>query len=108
MQTHCVSSSKIVFNYNVEYSSISSSRNGVSTYMESAASAVETRMSSATQGMGQISETATSYETTIAGDAATNSNVEKGTAQITLGTDAGKPVFIKTIEGCSVERKYAM
>lgn len=74
--------------------------------MESAASAVETRMSSATQGMGQISET--SYETTITDNAATNSNVEKRTAQITLGTDAGKPVFIKTIEGCSVERKYAM
>lgn len=76
--------------------------------MESAASAVETRMSSATQGMGQISETATSYETTITDNAATNSNVEKRTAQITLDTDAGKPVFIKTIEGCSVERKYAM
>ncbi|KAL6444321.1 hypothetical protein ACFW04_001898 [Cataglyphis niger] len=90
-------SSKVV----EEYSSISSSRNGVSTYMESAASAVETRMSSATQGMGQISET--SYETTIIDDAATNSNVEKRTAQITLGTDAGKPVFIKTIEGCNVE-----
>ncbi|XP_070156196.1 obscurin isoform X8 [Polyergus mexicanus] len=92
-------SSKVV----EEYSSISSSRNGVSTYTEAAASAVETRMSSAMQGMGQISETATSYETTIADDAATNSIVEKRTAQVTLGTDAGKPVFIKTIEGCSVE-----
>lgn len=65
-------------------------------------------MSSSSQGMGQISETTTSYETAITGGAATDSNVEKGTAKVTLGTDAGKPVFIKTIEGCSVERKYAM
>ncbi|KMQ84412.1 muscle m-line assembly protein unc-89, partial [Lasius niger] len=92
-------SSKVV----EEYSSISSSRNGVSAYAESAASAVETRMSSSSQGMGQISETTTSYETAITGGAATDSNVEKGTAKVTLGTDAGKPVFIKTIEGCSVE-----
>jgi len=74
--------------------------------MESAASAIETRMSSSSQGMGRISET-TSYETAIAGGTATDSNVESRTAKITLGTDTGKPVFIKTIEGCNVERKYA-
>lgn len=75
--------------------------------MESAASAVETKISSTSQGVGQISET-TSYETAITGGTAIDSNAEKGTAKITLATDAGKPVFIKTIEGCSVERKYAM
>jgi len=73
--------------------------------MESAASAIETRMSSSSQGMDRISET-TSYETAIAGTA-TDSNVESRTAKITLDTDASKPVFIKTIEGCNVERKYA-
>lgn len=72
--------------------------------MESAASAIETRMSSASQGISRTSETA-SYETAIAGGAAIDSNVES--RKITLDTDAGKPVFIKTIEGCNVERKYA-
>ncbi|XP_018359776.1 PREDICTED: muscle M-line assembly protein unc-89 isoform X3 [Trachymyrmex cornetzi] len=92
-------SSKVV----EEYSSISSSRNGVSSYMESAASAIETRMSSSSQGIGRTSETTTSYETAIAGGRATDSNVESRTAKITLDTDVGKPVFIKTIEGCNVE-----
>ncbi|XP_071572462.1 protein Obscurin isoform X5 [Temnothorax nylanderi] len=92
-------SSKVV----EEYSSVSSSRNGVSSFMESAASAVETRMSSSSQGMGRISESTTSYETAIAGGTAADTNVESRTAKITLDTDAGKPVFIKTIEGCSVE-----
>ncbi|XP_011689400.1 PREDICTED: muscle M-line assembly protein unc-89 isoform X4 [Wasmannia auropunctata] len=92
-------SSKVV----EEYSSISSSRNGVSSYMESAASAIETRMSSSSQGMGRISET-TSYETAIGG-AIADSNVESRTPAINtdLGTDVSKPVFIKTIEGCNVE-----
>jgi len=73
--------------------------------MESAASAIETRMSSSSQGIGRT-ETMTSYETAIAGDRAMDSNVESRTAKITLDTDVGKPVFIKTIEGCNVERKY--
>ncbi|XP_067207809.1 obscurin isoform X2 [Linepithema humile] len=92
-------SSKVV----EEYSSVSSNRNGVSSYMEAGMSAVETRMSSSSQGMGQISETTTSYEAAIAGGSATDSNVESKTAKVTLSTDAGKPVFIKTIEGRSVE-----
>ncbi|XP_011878155.1 PREDICTED: muscle M-line assembly protein unc-89 isoform X5 [Vollenhovia emeryi] len=86
-----------------EYSSISSSRHGVSSFTESAASAVETRMSSSSQGMGRMSETTTSYETAIAGGMATDSHVESRTARIALDTDVGKPAFIKTIEGCSVE-----
>ncbi|XP_026827528.1 obscurin isoform X4 [Ooceraea biroi] len=87
-----------------EYSSVSSKRNGVSSYMESSASAIETRMSSSSQGrMGQMSETTTSYETAITGGTAAESNVETKPAKITLGTDAGKPIFINTIEGCSVE-----
>ncbi|XP_025269387.1 obscurin isoform X6 [Camponotus floridanus] len=90
-------SSKVV----EEYSSVSSSRNGVSTFMESATS--ETKVSSTSQGAGQTSETTTSYEAAITGGTATDSNVEKGTAKVTLATDAGKPVFIKTIEGCNVE-----
>ena len=74
--------------------------------MESAASAIETRVSSSSQGMGRTSETMASYETAIAGGRATDLNVESRTAKITLDTDVGKPVFIKTIEGCNVERKY--
>lgn len=76
--------------------------------MESAASAIETRMSSSSQGMGRTSEVMTSYETAIAGGRATDSNVESRTAKIILDTDVGKPVFIKMIEGCNVERKYTM
>ncbi|XP_011159691.1 obscurin isoform X3 [Solenopsis invicta] len=95
-------SSKVV---EESYSSISSSRNGVSSYMESAAaSAIETRMSSASQGMGRMStETTTSYETAIAGGMAMDSNVENRTTKIAIDTDVSKPVFIKTIEGSSVE-----
>ncbi|XP_039304591.1 obscurin isoform X4 [Solenopsis invicta] len=97
-------SSKVV---EESYSSISSSRNGVSSYMESAAaSAIETRMSSASQGMGRMStETTTSYETAIAGGMAMDSNVENRTTKIAIDTDVSKPVFIKTIEGSSVEPK---
>lgn len=104
-----MSSSKVVFptNIPVEYSSISSSH-GVSSFMESAASATETRMSSSSQGMGRISESTTSYETAIAGGRAADTSVESRTTKIILDNDAGKPVFIKTIEGCNVERKYAM
>lgn len=65
-------------------------------------------MSSSSQGMGRISESTTSYETTLAGGRAADTNVESRTTRIALDTDAGKPVFIKTIEGCNVERKYAM
>lgn len=93
--------------------------------MESAESAVETRTSSASLGMGRISETSSSYETAIAGGTTRSLydrdlnvesriaggttrdlNVESRTAQITLDADADKPAFIKTIEGCNVERKF--
>ncbi|XP_014485518.1 PREDICTED: muscle M-line assembly protein unc-89-like isoform X3 [Dinoponera quadriceps] len=92
-------SSKVV----EEYSSVSSSRNGVSSYMESATSAVETRTSSSSQNMGQISESAASYETRAITGGTAESNVDSRTAKIALTSDAGKPVFINTIEGCSVE-----
>jgi len=77
--------------------------------MESASSAIETRMSSSSQGrIDQTSESMTSYQSAIGSGIAggTESNIQSETAKITLGTDAGKPVFIKTIEGCNVERKY--
>ncbi|XP_025153244.1 obscurin isoform X6 [Harpegnathos saltator] len=88
-------SSKVV----EEYSSVSSSRNGASSYMESTTSAMETKVSSSAQGQ---SETMTSYQTAITGGTA-ESNVENRTAKVALASDAGKPVFIKTIEGCNVE-----
>lgn len=74
----------------------------MSSYMESAASAMETR--SSMRGMGHMSES-TSYEAAITGGA--DSSVESRTTRIALGNDAGKPVFIETIEGRSVERKCA-
>lgn len=92
----------------------------MSSFMESAGSAIETRMSSSSLGMGRISETTSSHETAIAGGitrdlniehriagGTRDLNVESRTAKITLDADDGKPVFIKTIEGCNIERKYA-
>lgn len=73
--------------------------------MESATSAMEARTSSSMQGMGQMSETTSSYQTAITGGTA-GSNAETRTTKV-LESDAGKPVFIQTIEGCSVERKFA-
>lgn len=104
----------------VEYSSISSSRDGVSSYVESS---VETRMASSSHGMGQITETAASYESSaITGgptvrqtkavesktsEASVEASVESKKAEVIYGNDdVSKPVFIKTIEGCNVERKY--
>lgn len=72
----------------------------MSAYVESAASAVQTTVSSSTQGMTQMSETASFA---VAGGTS-NTNVERKTS-VALEKDAGKPVFIKTIEGFSAERK---
>lgn len=84
---------------------MSSSRDGVSSYMESATSAMQTRMSSTTGGMSQTSETtAASYEAAITGGTS-DTGVETRTARVALENDPGKPAFVKTIEGCSVERK---
>ncbi|XP_020293629.1 obscurin isoform X3 [Pseudomyrmex gracilis] len=101
-----------------EYSSISSSRDGVeSSYVESS---VETRMASSSQGMGQITETTASYESSaITGgttarqtkavesktsEASVEATVESRKAEATFANDdVRKPVFIKTIEGCNVE-----
>ncbi|XP_031365474.1 obscurin isoform X3 [Apis dorsata] len=73
------SSSKVV----EEYSSVSSSQIGTSTYMESSSSAV--KMEASSYQAGNSIETRTS------------------TAKIEGGGGIGKPVFVKTLEGSSVE-----
>lgn len=69
-----------------EYSSVSSSQIGTSTYMESSSSAV--KMEASSYQTGNSIETRTS------------------TAKIEGGGGIGKPVFVKTLEGSSVERKW--
>ncbi|KAG7203298.1 hypothetical protein KM043_010391 [Ampulex compressa] len=93
-------SSKVV----EEYSSVSSSRDGVSTYVESAMSASTARTSATVLGAEKISESSSSsYQTAISGGSV-GSSVDTKTARITLGaTETGKPMFVKTIEGCNVE-----
>nr|XP_031831778.1 obscurin isoform X2 [Nomia melanderi] len=77
------SSSKVV----EEYSAVSSStRNGVSAYVESSSAMMMESSSSSYQAAGNVS----SVET------------KTSTAKITEGAK-GKPVFVKTIEGSSVE-----
>ncbi|XP_024939523.1 obscurin isoform X4 [Cephus cinctus] len=92
------SSSRVV----EEYSSVSSSRNGISSHVESsAASAAASRTSSSTCGTERISESQSSYTTAIGGS---DSITDTRTAKLALTTnETGKPVFSKTIEGCNVE-----
>lgn len=63
---------------------MSSSQIGTSTYMESSSSAVKMEASSYQAG---------------------NSIETRSTAKIEGGGGIGKPVFVKTLEGSSVERK---
>ncbi|XP_076659530.1 obscurin isoform X6 [Halictus rubicundus] len=75
------SSSKVV----EEYSAVSSSRNGMSaSAMESSSSAMRMESSSSSYQAGNVSA------------------IETKTSTITAG-EAGKPVFVKTIEGSSIE-----
>nr|XP_046471274.1 obscurin isoform X8 [Neodiprion pinetum] len=84
-----------------EYSSVSSSRNGISSYTESSLSASASRKSSSAIGSEVTSESTNSYTTAIGGS---NSISEVKTTKLALTKgDSGKPVFTKTIEGCNVE-----
>ncbi|XP_020711856.2 obscurin isoform X2 [Athalia rosae] len=85
-----------------EYSSVSSSRNGVSSYAESSVSATASRTSSSALGSELVSETTSSYSTAIGGSGGSG---DARTTQLALTTkaDAGKPVFSKPVEGCNIE-----
>ncbi|XP_046753437.1 obscurin isoform X5 [Diprion similis] len=84
-----------------EYSSVSSSRNGISSYTESSLSASASRKSSSAIGSELTSESTNSYTTAIGGS---NSVSEVQTTKLALTKgDSGKPIFTKTIEGCNVE-----
>ncbi|XP_063991059.1 obscurin isoform X2 [Diachasmimorpha longicaudata] len=90
-------SSKVV----EEYSSVSSSRNGTSSYVETSMSGSqsERRSSSSLYGAATIQESSSSYHTAVSG-----SSGDTRIAKLALtATETGKPKFVKTIEGISAE-----
>ncbi|XP_051165291.1 obscurin isoform X2 [Leptopilina boulardi] len=92
-------SSKVV----EEYSSVSSSKNGTTTHIESSASLTSSgrRASSSLHGNDHVSESSSSYQTVIGGS---NVDSEMRTARVALSaTESGKPKFSKTIEGCEAQ-----
>ncbi|XP_015180266.1 PREDICTED: muscle M-line assembly protein unc-89 isoform X4 [Polistes dominula] len=95
-------SSKVV----EEYSSVSSTRSGVTSYVESSSSTSAGVTASSLHGTEKISETSSSYKTATSGGGAETAVESK--AKISLGaTETGKPIFLKTIEGCNVEPSRA-
>lgn len=91
------------FKFTIEYSSTTSSRLSSSTAYES--SALGTSVSS--QLAGSVTSTNLSHEETRVNGALTSSTtIESNRARVALTSgEGGKPVFIKALEGCSVERK---
>lgn len=82
---------------------MSSSRNGVSSYVETSATGTrsETR-SSASFGGERIVESSSSYQSAVS-----ESSGDTKIAKLALtATETGKPKFVRTIEGISAERKY--
>lgn len=95
----------------VEYSSLSSTRNGASSYVETSSSSMahaERRASSSLYGTEKISDSSSTYESavsTVGGGKSTG--VDTKLEKLTLtATETGKPKFVKTIEGINVEREY--
>ncbi|XP_034942777.1 obscurin isoform X3 [Chelonus insularis] len=84
-----------------EYSSISSSRNGATSYAETATavSRTERRASSSLHGTERLAESS-SYQTVTSGTTAGDTKVAK---LAVTSTETGKPKFVKTIEGISAE-----
>ncbi|XP_043471829.1 obscurin isoform X5 [Leptopilina heterotoma] len=91
-------SSKVV----EEYSSVSSSRDGQTTHMESSASLSSGRReSSSLYGNDRVTESSSSYQTVVGGS---NVESEMRTARVALSaTETGKPCFSQTIEGCEAQ-----
>ncbi|XP_043277218.1 obscurin isoform X4 [Venturia canescens] len=85
-----------------EYSSVSSSRNAVSSYVESSVStAAEKTSSSSYASAGKVTETSSSYESAVSGSSmSADTKVEKLALS---ATETGRPVFVKTIEGSTAE-----
>ncbi|KAK0180904.1 hypothetical protein PV327_003237 [Microctonus hyperodae] len=101
-------SSKVV----EEYSSLSSTRNGSSSYVETSSSSMahaERRASSSLYGTEKISDSSSTYESavsTVGGGKSTG--VDAKLEKFTLtATETGKPKFIKTIEGINAEPNRA-
>ncbi|KAK0094450.1 hypothetical protein PV326_010858, partial [Microctonus aethiopoides] len=102
--SHYTASSKVV----EEYSSLSSTRNGASSYVETSSSSMahaERRASSSLYGTEKISDSSSTYESavsTVGGGKSTG--VDTKLEKLTLtATETGKPKFVKTIEGINVE-----
>ncbi|XP_047356863.1 obscurin isoform X3 [Vespa velutina] len=84
-----------------EYSSVSSSRTGATSYVESSSSTSAAMISSSVLGSEKINETSSSYKTATSGGLESAADSK---AKISLGTtETGKPIFLKTIAGCNVE-----
>ncbi|CAG5100186.1 Similar to Unc-89: Obscurin (Drosophila melanogaster), partial [Cotesia congregata] len=84
-----------------EYSSVSSSRNGSTSYVETSSSSMaraERRASSSVYSSEKITESSGAYETATGG-----SNETKISKLALSATETGKPKFVKTIEGISAE-----
>ncbi|XP_008556916.1 obscurin isoform X5 [Microplitis demolitor] len=99
--SHFSASSKVV----EEYSSVSSSRNGSTSYVETSSSSLaraERRASSSLYSSDKITESSGSYETAIGGSSETKTSKLAVTAAETV-----KPKFVKTIEGISAEPIHA-
>ncbi|XP_047356867.1 obscurin isoform X7 [Vespa velutina] len=88
-----------------EYSSVSSSRTGATSYVESSSSTSAAMISSSVLGSEKINETSSSYKTATSGGLESAADSK---AKISLGTtETGKPIFLKTIAGCNVEPSRA-
>ncbi|XP_044576089.1 obscurin isoform X6 [Cotesia glomerata] len=88
-----------------EYSSVSSSRNGSTSYVETSSSSMaraERRASSSVYSSEKITESSGTYETPTGG-----SNETKISKLALSATETGKPKFVKTIEGISAEPIHA-
>lgn len=86
----------------VEYSSVSSSRNGATSYTETSMSGAQSERRTSSSLYGSATETSSSYQTAVSG-----SSGDTRIAKLALtATETGKPKFVRTIEGISAERKY--
>lgn len=92
----------------LEYSSVSSTRNGISAQRESSVSSIGgTRRYSATLGGEKIIETSSAYEhSKVDGNAVKDAEMVDESVKLALtSNEPSKPTFSKTLEGSNIERK---
>lgn len=121
-----------------EHSTVSSSRDGVVTQMDSSSSTTTARTTTSVEGTERVTESSSSYKTAVGSSGSTsvvdsstviaktaiggtstftvdtkmptqNPKVDANTARISKGsTELTKPIFTKTIAGSSAERMYKL